>query len=419
MPHKDFPIRPLVRAFDPVGPDTLGPPDLDFASLFREKNVPEDAPLTLYPEQLGVPWHTSLPWVRQSKWWVQGEAAGRDLVNRISADKASERGTLPVEFMDERRKGKIDELVEDAVSCAVYLYPSSSPTRIELLTQALLLLFFHDDVMERGATQDETTVVDEFVTMKPKNKHMKRYFNEVMECDPILGPGLLRAIGLFVNAGRKKSPFKQDKYVTLAEYLDYRRHDIAKPFMIAAIRFGTGVHHTPEEVAPFAELEDLYVQHSILMNDLYSYDKEIYEARTINGSVVNTVHVIEKLMCVPPHLAKTITRTMSFDVEKKYYAESEKFMRDPSLNDKQHIPDMRMQLHAQPEQKENICNVTSRVNTTRLTVSLPSIVRTNKPVASLAVSTKFIQGSLFILLEFKHPQSFAYAYAPSQEKVIV
>ncbi|KAG7405186.1 hypothetical protein ACKAV7_013889 [Fusarium commune] len=352
MPHKDLPIRPLVRAFDPVGPDTLGPPDLDFASLFRERNVPEDAPLTLYPEQLGVPWHTSLPWVRQSKWWIQGEAAGRDLVNRISADKASERGTLPMEFMDERRKGKIDELVEDAVSCAVYLYPSSSPARIELLTQALLLLFFHDDVMERGATQDETTVVDEFVTMKPKNKHMKRFFTEVLECDPILGPGLLRAIGLFVHAGRKKSPFKQDKYATLAEYLGYRRHDIAKPwdsspsqvlqytlttfsFMIAAIRFGSGVHHTSEEIAPFDELEDLYVQHSILMNDLYSYDKEIYEARTINGSVVNAVHVIEKLMSVSPNLAKTITRTMSFDVEKKYYALSEKFMRDPSLNDKQ------------------------------------------------------------------------------------
>uniref|UniRef100_A0A0D2YJ08 Terpene synthase n=1 Tax=Fusarium oxysporum (strain Fo5176) TaxID=660025 RepID=A0A0D2YJ08_FUSOF len=306
MPHKELPIRPLVRAFDPVGPDTLGPPDLDFASLFRERNVPEDAPLTLYPEQLGVPWHTSLPWVRQSKWWVQGEAAGRDLVNRISADKASERGTLPMEFMDERRKGKIDELVEDAVSCAVCY-----------------------------GTWCNTRFVDEFVTMKPKNKHMKRFFTEVLECDPILGPGLLRAIGLFVHAGRKKSPFKQDKYATLAEYLDYRRHDIAKPFMIAAIRFGSGVHHTPEEIAPFDELEDLYVQHSILMNDLYSYDKEIYEARTINGSVVNAVHVIEKLMSVSPTLAKTITRTMSFDVEKKYYALSENFMRDPSLNDKQ------------------------------------------------------------------------------------
>ncbi|KAF5254829.1 hypothetical protein FANTH_449 [Fusarium anthophilum] len=396
MPHKDLPIRPLVRAFDPVGPDTLGPPDLDFASLFRETNVPEDAPLTLHPEDLGVPWHTSLPWVRQSKWWVQGEAAGRDLVNRISADKASERGALPVEFMDERRKGKIDELVEDAVSCAVYLYP---------------LFFFYIStmayVMERGATQDETTVADDFVTMKPKNKQMKRFYNEVMECDPILGPGLLQAIGLFVNAGRKKSPFKQDQYATLAD------------FMVAAIRFGTGIHHTPEEIAPFQELEELYVIHSMLINDLYSYDKEIHESRTINASVVNAVHVIEKLMCVPPHLAKTITRTMSFDVEKKYYAESEKFMRDPALNDRQQPDEFQCDFMPNQRKKPYACNVTSRVNTIGLTVSLPSVVRANKPVASLVLSTKFIRGSLFILPEFKHRESFAYAYAPSRVKVIV
>ncbi|KAF9765899.1 hypothetical protein IL306_001744 [Fusarium sp. DS 682] len=335
MPHKDLPIRPLVRAFDPVGPDTLGPPDLDFASLFREKNVPEDAPLFLYPEQLGVPWHTSLPWVRQSKWWVQAEASGRDFVNRISADKASERGTLPMELMDERRKWKIDELVEDAISCCVYLYPTSTPTRLALLTQSIVLLFLHDDVIERGATQNEITVVDEFLTMKPKNKHLKQFFAQVLECDPVLGPGLLHAIYLFVYDGRTKSPFKQDKYATLAEYLDYRRKDIAKSFMIAAIRFGCGVHHTPEEIAPFDELEDLYVQHSILMNDLYSYDKEMHEARTMGGSVVNAVHVIEKLMSVSPSLAKNITRTLSFDIEKKYYALSEKLMRDSSLNDGQ------------------------------------------------------------------------------------
>jgi hypothetical protein len=144
MPHKDLPIRPLDKAFDPVGADTLGVPTLDFASLFREKTVTEDAPLTLYPEDLGVPWHTSLPWVRQSKFWAHAEASGRDLVNRISADKASERGTLPMELEDDRRKCKIDELVEDAISCCAYLYPTSSPTRLALLTQSVLLLFLHD-----------------------------------------------------------------------------------------------------------------------------------------------------------------------------------------------------------------------------------------------------------------------------------
>lgn len=172
MPSKELPIRPLTSTFDPVGSDAIGKPDLDFVSLFREEKVPEDAPLVLYPEELGVPWHTSLPWVRQSKFWAQAEKAGRHLVTQLSLGKVSERGKLPMEMEDERCQWKIDELVENAISCCTYLYPTSSPTRLALLTQSTLLLFLHDgtsfgiiralnssdniitDVIERGATQN-------------------------------------------------------------------------------------------------------------------------------------------------------------------------------------------------------------------------------------------------------------------------
>jgi hypothetical protein len=107
--------------------------------------------------------------------------------------------------------------------------------------------------------------------------------------------------------------------------------------MIAAIRFGCGVQQTREELAPFDEMADLYVQHSILINDLYSYDKEIHEAKTVNGSIVNAVHVIEQLLTVPAPLAKTITRTISWDMEKDFYAMCEKFMNDTTLNDRQRV----------------------------------------------------------------------------------
>ncbi|KAJ4258035.1 Terpene cyclase 6 [Fusarium torreyae] len=337
MPHKDLPIRPLVRAFDPVGGDTLGKPELDFASLFREENVPEDAPLTLYPEDLGVPWHTSFPWVRQSKFWALAEEAGRDFITRISLDKASDRGRLPVEMDDDRRKGKIDELVENAVSCVTYLYPTSSPIRLALLAQSIILLFLHDDVMERGETQDDMTVVDELLTMAPKNQHLKRFCTEVLEEDPVLGLDLITAIHAWVRDGRVQSPFKQDHYAYLSDYMVYRRNDIGKQFMVAAVRFGCGVHQTPEELAPFEELTDLFTTHSILLNDLYSYDKEVYESKKLNGSIVNAVHVTKQLLSVSPASAKNITRVMSWDMEKEFYAISEKFMRDPSINHAQRV----------------------------------------------------------------------------------
>lgn len=181
------------------------------------------------------------------------------------------------------------------------------------------------------------TVVDEFLSMAPKNEHLRRFFEEVLDTDPILGSDLSQAIRAFVRDGRVKSPFKQDHYNQLSDYMLYRRHDVGKQygksnllfsgfklivlrFMIAAIRFGCGVHQTQEELAPFDELSDLYVRHSILINDLYSYDKEVHEAETIDASVINAVAVTEQLLSVPPTLAKNIVHTISWDMEKEFHA---------------------------------------------------------------------------------------------------
>lgn len=68
--------------------------------------------------------------------------------------------------------------------------------------------------------------MDEFLSMAPKNQHVRRFFDEVLDTDPILGPDLLQAIRAFVKDGRVKSPFKQDHYNQLSDYMLYRRHDI-------------------------------------------------------------------------------------------------------------------------------------------------------------------------------------------------
>lgn len=107
--------------------------------------------------------------------------------------------------------------------------------------------------------------------------------------------------------------------------------------MIAAIRFGCGVYHTQEELAPLDELSDLHVRHSILINDLYSYEKEVHEVKTINASIVNAVAVTEQLLSVPPPLAKNIVRTITWDMEKEFHAMCEKLMHDPLLNDRQRV----------------------------------------------------------------------------------
>ncbi|RGP66275.1 aristolochene synthase [Fusarium sporotrichioides] len=82
-------------------------------------------------------------------------------------------------------------------------------------------------------------------------------------------------------------------------------------FMIAAIRF--------------------------VYNDLYSYDKEIYESKNFQGSAVKTVYVVEKPLRINTTLAKNITRTIGFDWEKETFAICEKLIRDPATAEGQRV----------------------------------------------------------------------------------
>lgn len=64
--------------------------------------------------------------------------------------------------------------------------------------------------------------------MAPKNEHLRRFCKEVLDTDPILGADLIQAIHVFVRDGRAKSPFKQDHYSQLSDYMLYRRGDVGK-----------------------------------------------------------------------------------------------------------------------------------------------------------------------------------------------
>jgi hypothetical protein len=70
--------------------------------------------------------------------------------------------------------------------------------------------------------------VDEFLSMVPKNEHLRQFFTEVLDADPILGPDLIQAIHAFVRNGRHKFPFKQDHYNQLSDYMIYRQDDVGK-----------------------------------------------------------------------------------------------------------------------------------------------------------------------------------------------
>lgn len=70
--------------------------------------------------------------------------------------------------------------------------------------------------------------MDEFLSMAPKNEHLRRFFAEVLDADPVLGPDLIQAIHAWGRDGRVKSPFRQDHYNQLSDYILFRRNDVGK-----------------------------------------------------------------------------------------------------------------------------------------------------------------------------------------------
>ncbi|PNP60628.1 hypothetical protein FNYG_14646 [Fusarium nygamai] len=59
----------------------------------------------------------------------------------------------------------------------------------------------------------------------------------------------------------------------------------------------------------------------------------MYEFKNFQSSVVNTVYIVEKFLCVNTTLAKNITRAITFDWEKEIFAICKKWMRDPATTE--------------------------------------------------------------------------------------
>jgi hypothetical protein len=120
------------------------PPNLKFGDFNQHGRTGEMNSIMLDHKTIGVPWNTSLPAARQSKYWDIAESAGRNIISTLMASESSSNGALPEEIYTAERAQKRDELVETAASAAIYLYPSASPRKIALLTQTSILLWIHD-----------------------------------------------------------------------------------------------------------------------------------------------------------------------------------------------------------------------------------------------------------------------------------
>lgn len=87
--------------------------------------------------------------------------------------------------------------------------------------------------------------------------------------------------------------------------------------ILASVRFGNDLDLRQEQIDPLRHITGLVGDHIVLVNDLFSFDKEKHAAMTQGALILNTVEYLEQTLSVSFALAKDITLRLLFDVESR------------------------------------------------------------------------------------------------------
>jgi hypothetical protein len=103
----------------------------------------------LSPSSIGIPWPSTIPGCRQSKYWETADQMAKDMLEAIyqsSIPGEVQDGKLPPELQasEEHKVRKERELLATAVKSTVYMFPDASSVRAGMIAQSMLLIFLHD-----------------------------------------------------------------------------------------------------------------------------------------------------------------------------------------------------------------------------------------------------------------------------------
>ncbi|KAE8367491.1 isoprenoid synthase domain-containing protein [Aspergillus caelatus] len=347
-------FMPITHVYDPV----LDSKTSFDPSIFKFLQGPDEGvggpgcysnSIVLYPSELSISWPSYLPCCRQSKHWKTAESMTKELLNAIYEDScrdAQYNGAMPRELQDtssEVRMRKEVELMATSVKSAAYMYPNASPVRAGMLSQSMLLVFLHDDVVESCPLDAGSTITDAiFATYESKSGTLQRRHNAlrsfltaIIEEDPSLGKRLLSSIDTWLSHTKGYRSISGTIFDSLSNYLDFRSDDIAREFILAQALFACNIHLSQTEIQVFNNLIRIHVTHLSLTNDLYSFERESKEHERTGRLLINAIEVIRNVYQVSLVTAKQLARGFILDTECAFSGEFKRLISSGLLNNGQ------------------------------------------------------------------------------------
>ncbi|KAI1130840.1 Aristolochene synthase in complex with 12,13 Difluorofarnesyl diphosphate [Nemania abortiva] len=161
--------------------------------------------------------------------------------------------------------------------------------RLPLACRLITLLFLIDDVLEhmsleegraynnkvfalfRGDIQPDRSVPVEWISYD--------LWQDLRACDRVLADEMLDPVYKFMES---QTDPRRLKNMAFGEYLEYRETDVGKGVLSALIRFTGALYLTPEEIAIADKVDRNCGRHMAVINDIWSYEKEVHAAKTLH-----------------------------------------------------------------------------------------------------------------------------------------
>ncbi|KAI9685125.1 MAG: hypothetical protein M1822_004712 [Bathelium mastoideum] len=181
-------------------------------------------------------------------------------------------------------------------------FPLARDDRIEHACLLLTILFLVDDELEDMSFTEGGAYNERLMAMcrgdespdrsKPVEWMMFDLWESMRAKDNILADELQEPVFLFMRAQTSKDRLEVQE---LGQYLTYRQGDVGQALLAALMRYSMGLHLTSDETTLAKEVELNLGRHISIVNDIYSFEKELKTSKTAHaegGALCSAVNVL-------------------------------------------------------------------------------------------------------------------------------
>ncbi|KAF2753075.1 Aristolochene synthase in complex with 12,13 Difluorofarnesyl diphosphate [Pseudovirgaria hyperparasitica] len=218
-------------------------------------------------------------------------------------------------FPTEKSRKKFVAAGFSRVTCLYF--PLALDDRIHFACRLLTILFLTDvDLLEFMSFDEGSAYNENLISIAKGDKLPDRtipveyIFYDLWESmrnhDHHMANDILEPVFTFMRAQVDRT---RAKHLSMGEYYVYREKDVGKALLGALMRFSMKLQVTKEDLNNARPADDLCSKHLSIMNDIWSFEKEVLASKTAHeegGILCNSVQILAEEADISTNAAKRI-----------------------------------------------------------------------------------------------------------------